>query len=79
MEVLPPKNRLDDDLAKIHAEKFRSKIAWIQHNRELEADIEAKDNLEDERLDVIEDNGIIFINNQGNILALHIYIKLCLE
>jgi hypothetical protein len=36
LEVLPPKNRLNDDLAIIHAEKIKSRLPWIQLNRNLE-------------------------------------------
>ena len=74
MEKLPPKNRLNDDLSKVHAEKYKTE--FHEQNRPIEAlsdtDSESNDNEDfdnnNDKAFVFEEGkkeGVLFIDVQG--------------
>ena len=59
LERLPPKNRLNDDLAKVHAEKYKTEVH--EQNRPIEAlsDSDSESN-SDENFDNNNDEAFVF-------------------
>ena len=70
----PPRNRLDDDLAKIHAEKYKTETTWYQQHRPIDAtsDTESittvEEPIRDNEFDFEDcrnEDGVLFIDVQG--------------